>query len=361
MREKLEVFLYSHLPRHERMNDNEKYLFLMSFMACTNTAFAQLFLLLFHLVVSVSSLFYLYLFGFLMVLFLFLLVRKRRYPQFGILLSGIVILETLISAIYIGTNNFVIVYLLVTLIMQIIVPYAQVRARIVVIVVLGISMIALVLINHYMVPIINIGDNANTTLAFFNINLAFYGIITQLTIGSIIRDVILKSNQEKLEISRNEANTDLLTGLFNRRYADTFFSMLSAGQLEQVWCVAMLDIDDFKLLNDTHGHQAGDSVLKFVSDYIKSTLRKSDLVFRWGGEELLILLKDVDIAIAFRILDRIRGNIELESIKAHDSTLKVTVTIGVCPLDIHHIERSIDTCDRLMYKGKTSGKNVVVM
>ena len=365
MREKLEFFLYRHLPCDTRMNDSEKYLFLISFVACTYAVSMQLFLLLFHLVVRVSPLVHLYFCGLLIDLALFWLVRRHHYPLFGILLTGVIIAETLVSAVYIGTDNFLVVYLIVSLMMQIIIPYARTRVRVLMIVILGASMMALVLINHYIVNhhmtlMRDLGE-ANTTLAFFNVNIAFFGTIIQLTIGNTIWNVIWKSNREKLERSRTEANTDPLTGLLNRRYAGTFFEKLSASQLGQDWCVAMLDIDGFKLLNDTYGHQVGDSLLMLISHFLEKNLRKRDLVFRWGGEEFLILLNDVDITTAFHVLDKLRGKLETEYFEIQDKTINTTVTIGVCPLDIHHIGQSIDTCDRLMYQGKASGKNTVVM
>ncbi|MGI6687048.1 MAG: GGDEF domain-containing protein [Christensenellales bacterium] len=364
MRRKLEAFLYWHLPSHAQ-SDNEKFLYLISFVASTYAVSMQLFVLLFYLITGILPLFYLYLCGFLIDISFFWLIKKRNYSLFGILLSGVVIVETLVSAVCVGTDNFIIVYLIVTLMMQIIIPYARTRFRILMSVVLGFSMIALVIINHHiinrqMTPIWNLGE-ANTTLAFFNVHLAFFGTFIQLTVGNFIWDVIWKANQEELKKSKSDANTDPLTGLFNRRYADTFFRKLIAGQLEQDWCVAMLDIDDFKLLNDTHGHQVGDGILMLISDFIKANLRRRDLVFRWGGEEFLILLKDVEVDTAFHILDKVRGKLELENLEIHDKAFKVTVTIGVCPLDIHHVEQSIDTCDRLMYKGKAAGKNRVVM
>lgn len=360
MKKRLEAFLLLHMPREEQLSDNEKYLHMISFLACTYAVSMQFFLLIFHLATGVLPLFYVYLSGFLIDFLLFWLVRKRHYLPFGILLTLVVIVETLLSAVCIGTDNFIIVYLLVTIMMQIIIPYARTRVRVLMTAALYVSMIALVLINHYMVPTQDIGV-ANASLAFFNIHLAFFGTIIQLTIGTIIWDVIRKANQAKLDESRTAANTDPLTGLLNRRYATTFFKMLTSGQLTQEWCVAMLDIDDFKVLNDTYGHKAGDGVLMFISDFLKTNLRRRDLVFRWGGEEFLILLKDIDVVTAFNVLDKLRGRLASENIETHDLTLNVTVTIGVCPLDPEHIDQSIDTCDRLMYKGKDSGKNMVVM
>jgi len=359
IRKKLEEILYKHIPSQE-LSDDEKYLYLISIIACSFAMSMQLLLWVFYLFAGISPLVNIYFSGLLFLVLLVWLVLKHRYQLFGLLLSGIVIIETLVSAVFIGTNNFVIVYLFVALMMQMIIPYTSVRIRTFVVILLGISMYILVIINHNMIPTWNLGE-ANTTLAFFYINIAFFGTIIQLTVGNFIRDVIVKANRKKLEESKNEANTDPLTGLFNRRYANAFFKQLSINKVEQDWCVSMMDIDDFKVLNDTYGHKVGDEVLIFISDFIRKNLRKRDLVFRWGGEEFLILLKDVEVPIAFRILDKLRSRLELENIETHDKILNVTVTIGVCSLDIQHVEQSIDTSDQLMYKGKALGKNMVVM
>ena len=360
MKKKLEVILFRLLSRHSFVSDHEKSLYLILFAACTYAVSMNFILMLFHLVINVTPLFLISLTGFLSNMLGFWLVERGRYLPVGLLISGTVIIHALASAICIGTKNLVIVYLLTTLVMQFIIPYATFRIRTLVTAALWASMIALVFIGHHMTPLRDIGD-AYGALAMFNIHLAFFGTGIQLTIGNTIWDAIIRFNHEALEKSKSEANTDPLTGLFNRRYADFFFNKLTAGQLEQVWCVAMLDIDDFKMLNDAYGHLIGDDVLMFISDFIRTNLRRTDLVFRWGGEEFLILLKDADVSNAFRILDKLRYKLASENIETHDIILNVTVTIGVCPLDIYNVEKSIDTCDRLMYEGKDLGKNIVVM
>jgi len=360
MRKQLETFLYGRLSRHEFANDDEKYLYLISFIACTFAISMHFFLFVFHLAINMMPLFFVSLAGFLFDLLFFWLVERGYYLPFGLLLSGTVIIHVLATAICVGTRNLVIVYLLVTVMMQLIIPYASGRVRALVLGVLWASMVALVIINFHLTPLYDIG-HATAALAMFNIHLAFFGTIIQLTIGNAIWDAIIKFNREELERSKGEANTDPLTGLFNRRYAVTFFEKLRAGQIEQFWCVAMLDIDDFKLLNDTYGHEFGDDVLKYISDSITSSLRKTDVVFRWGGEEFLILLKDVDVSTAYRLLDKLRGKLELGNLEINDITSNVTVTIGVCSLDPQNIKQSIETSDRLMYKGKALGKNIVVM
>jgi diguanylate cyclase (GGDEF)-like protein len=360
MIEKLQAFLYRQLSRRSFKSDNAKFLFLISYAACFYATGMQLFLLFFYLAVGILPLLFASICLLLIDMLLFRLVRKGHYTPFGILISVTVIIFTMLTAICIGSDNFVILYLFVPFVMQVIIPYASVRARVLMAIALWACMISLIFIQRYMTPVCDIGE-ANFILTMFNIHLAIFGIAIQLTAGNIIWDVITKFRVDELKKFKIESHTDPLTGLFNRRYADIFFEKLKTGQAEQKWCVAILDIDDFKLINDTYGHHVGDGVLVLISNIVKTSLRKTDLVFRWGGEEFLILLKDVDISVAFHILNKIRGNLASENLETHGKILKLTVTIGSCPLDIHNVEQSIEICDRLMYQGKNSGKNVVII
>ncbi|MGI6334619.1 MAG: GGDEF domain-containing protein [Saccharofermentanales bacterium] len=360
MNGKLEAFLDSFLSRHSSKSDDEKYLFLFSNAACLYAAAAHLFLLFFFLAVGILPLFLIYLSGFLTDLLTFRLLSKGHYVLSGILLSLSVMFHAISSAIGTGADKLYILHLLVTFIMQPIIPYAKIRIRILMGGALWVCMMALLFIQHFTTPIWDIG-NASITITLFNVHISIIAIAIQLTLGNVIRDMIMNLKSTELEVLKTESNTDALTGLFNRRYADVFFERLSTGRAEQNWCVAMLDIDNFKLINDTHGHQVGDSVLVSIGNTTKANLRKTDFVFRWGGEEFLILLKDIDISDAFKILDKVRNNIASESLETHGKNLNITVTIGVCPLDIHNVSQSIHTCDHLMYKGKTLGKNIVLM
>ena len=359
----LEAFAYSRLSRLSFASNREKYLYLLSLAACIYGTIMNLFLSIFHFAIGVYPLFIVSTLVFLTDIYIFRLVIKGRYLRFGILFTWTVMVHVISSAICIGTNNFIILYLLVTVMMQIIIPYARIIVRVLMTIALWVCMIALIFIHSYVVPFWDIGA-ANIILTLFNVQLALFVTIIQLTIGNFIRGMVLKFNEKELEKSKNNANTDALTGLFNRRYADELFENLSnrGGQLGRTWCVAMLDLDDFKAVNDTYGHQVGDDVLIWISDFIKTNLRETDLVFRWGGEEFLILLKDINIFTAFQTLDKLRSKLEMESLEiSQGESINITVTIGICPLDVDKIKQSINVSDRLMYKGKISGKNVVIM
>ena len=117
----------------------------------------------------------------------------------------------------------------------------------------------------------------------------------------------------------------------------------------------MLDIDYFKMINDTYGHSAGDKVLIEVSSIIKSTLRSCDYVGRYGGEEFLIIIKDVSLEQGVAICERIR-----ESIENHEWSidgLRTSVSIGLSEITGNHTDSIVNKADELLYKSKSNGRN----
>ncbi|WP_103897213.1 PleD family two-component system response regulator [Rickettsia fournieri] len=168
-----------------------------------------------------------------------------------------------------------------------------------------------------------------------------------------------------LEQSVNLAAKDGLTGLFNRRYFDIHLKqMIEKTNKESIKLyLLMCDIDNFKHINDTYGHQAGDKVLTIVSRILKNTLRVTDLIARFGGEEFTILLTDIDISKAIETAERVRVKIEYMNFHIEDQIepLKITISIGVTKYKKEEsIESFIERADKAMYEAKTTGKNKVV-
>jgi diguanylate cyclase (GGDEF)-like protein len=156
---------------------------------------------------------------------------------------------------------------------------------------------------------------------------------------------------------RDMANKDRLTGLYNRRYMLEKLEELpddgSAGVL------AMADIDDFKKINDTYGHNAGDEVLKVVSQKMQNACKGCD-ISRWGGEEFLILCR-TDNQSALDMLDNMRKEIGSEPVTAEDSSIKVTITVGMSQrVSGDSIDEWINKTDQKLYFGKKNGKNRTV-
>jgi diguanylate cyclase (GGDEF)-like protein/PAS domain S-box-containing protein len=157
------------------------------------------------------------------------------------------------------------------------------------------------------------------------------------------------------------AHTDPLTGLMNRRHfrllADQELSR--ATRTHQQLFTMMLDIDHFKRVNDTHGHDVGDQALIAVAEVFKSGFRSMDILARWGGEEFLVLLPETDMAGAMLIAERIRQ--QVSQIKLSKIPEGLTISVGLCEAKPGMELKAVTSlADQALYQAKTSGRNRVV-
>ena len=153
---------------------------------------------------------------------------------------------------------------------------------------------------------------------------------------------------------------DLMTGLFNRRFFEHVMHH-NTDEDENKYTIAIFDIDDFKKVNDTYGHQAGDEVLKTVSRTISESSDKEFITVRWGGEEFVLYMPRIDEIHAYKHLENLRKKIENTEISFDDKIIKVTVTAGMCTsTSLIDYETIIRTADDRLYYGKRNGKNCVV-
>ena len=162
------------------------------------------------------------------------------------------------------------------------------------------------------------------------------------------------------------ARTDKLTGLANRHYFDQKIreEVAYADAWNSVINILMFDLDNFKGYNDSYGHASGDKLLKLFSDIIKQCVRKSDIPVRYGGEEFLILIRDMDIIIAKSVGDRIRKQLEKQCIRLGIKFGRqvVTASCGIAQYPAHssNIKDVIEMADQALYHAKEIGKNIVV-
>ena len=163
---------------------------------------------------------------------------------------------------------------------------------------------------------------------------------------------------EELKIT---SRVDGLTGLYNRRYWQERFEELYklSKRRNKPSTAMMLDIDHFKRVNDTYGHQAGDKVIKMLAALIKRCVRETDLAGRYGGEEFAIILTDSTLENATRVAERIRGLAELLEVEHDGQTITFTVSLGLA-----QFEQSLDSpmvwleqADQALYRAKESGRN----
>lgn len=171
---------------------------------------------------------------------------------------------------------------------------------------------------------------------------------------------MLEKQASELSVYMSEARTDTLTGLPNRRaYEEELERRLSEWKRRRVpLSVLMVDIDRFKQVNDTHGHQAGDAILKEVADTLCRAVRQADLVGRLGGEEIAVLLPNTDEHEARIAAHRCRVAIERSRCSFQGKTLRVTASFGAaCCLRNETGEQLMRRTDEAMYAAKENGRN----
>lgn len=160
------------------------------------------------------------------------------------------------------------------------------------------------------------------------------------------------------------ARVDQLTGMYNRKFLDEFVdvSIPQAARAKINYSVLMIDIDYFKMINDTYGHDVGDDAIRIVSGVIKNNIRKADIAIRYGGEEFLVLLYNCDATHVINVAENIRKAFSKEKISANGETFTKTLSVGcsMFPQDSDSIWKCIKFADMSLYEAKQTGRNKVV-
>lgn len=187
--------------------------------------------------------------------------------------------------------------------------------------------------------------------------------------GEIVGSVeVFNDNSERLESIgyfeklHDLAMTDELSGLQNRRYVKAFLES-KLGELRALglpFGIAFLDIDDFKRVNDTYGHDVGDEIIKLVAQTGMNALRKTDVMGRWGGEEFVAMFIGVDESGLAIVAEKLRFLIEHSAFRMEDQNIGVTVSVGAAMAVVgDSINTLMERADGLMYISKVNGKNRV--
>ena len=172
-----------------------------------------------------------------------------------------------------------------------------------------------------------------------------------------------KLNEELKELS----SKDPLTQLYNRRYfgeAALTMQSLAVRNNHHNISIIIIDVDNFKNINDTYGHGVGDKVIVTLARILENNCRKSDIVARFGGEEFVLLLYNTSVTFAENVAENIRKNVEDFKIDVKDGELKFTISLGVAQFEPQvdkNIECTINRADKALYSAKTSGKNKVIV
>ena len=210
-------------------------------------------------------------------------------------------------------------------------------------------------------PVIEISETASAFLTIFSGSAMFFSIVFYNTLYIYrSRREVTTLEQENEQLSA-DANSDTLTDLLNRRgFLPLLEALMNKGG-DQHFCIAFLDIDDFKKVNDTFGHDCGDEVLRHISYLIRKETHGHD-VCRWGGEEIIILLKDMDMRNARLRMEALRGSVETTPTAFFSQRIPATITIGLVENapSFKNPEEIIKAADERMYYGKQHGKNILI-
>ncbi len=212
---------------------------------------------------------------------------------------------------------------------------------------------------------LNASENIADSVVYFPVIALYPYTNWENQVGNLIRALALKEGQTHLLqndlISTKEKNfLDPLTGALNRRGCERSFENMVGyyASNEERFSLTMLDIDHFKKVNDTYGHDIGDEVLVDIGEIIKENIRKHDSFIRFGGEEFIILLADCDLNIAKIKAEKIRQNIENSSFTK--KKLNITASFGVVEYcEGKTLDSLVSEADALLYKAKDAGRNQV--
>ena len=194
----------------------------------------------------------------------------------------------------------------------------------------------------------------------------FFACFLEATMISLFSSDSLMQEEKLMEYNRKVthlASIDPLTGLINRRSTkEQISNLIDAGREEVPFIsLAMGDIDFFKKVNDTYGHEGGDEVLKGLAKCFLEETKDIGLVCRWGGEEFLFILPDMNGDEAYDFIEKLRRKVKTITFKHDDQEFNVSMTFGVQEHDFRDsIDMSIDKADRKLYTGKSSGRDQVV-
>lgn len=208
-----------------------------------------------------------------------------------------------------------------------------------------------------------LSDETESLMRLMNIVFCTMAVVIFSVLFVIEINLLIRKLNEAYDKLSYTAMHDSLTGLYNRHSLRDFFESLTESGNE--YCVALGDIDNFKKVNDTYGHDCGDEVLVTVSDIIKDGIAEQDLACRWGGEEILIIMRGTRDDCLYR-MNNIRSRINASVVESGNTSISVTMTFGFA--DCHEVENSeknhmdsiVILVDGRLYKGKNSGKNVIV-
>ncbi len=210
-------------------------------------------------------------------------------------------------------------------------------------------------------PIFEVSDIIQKVLMIFSSFVMVFSVIVYSVIYIYSSEYQMVSLEEKNQKLSVDAKEDALTSLLNRRGFLPVVESLMKSDTPTHFCVSFCDIDNFKRINDSYGHDCGDEVLRHITWIIKKEMHGCDIC-RWGGEEIIILMKDYDLAVAREKMEYLRKCIESNPTVFFNRRVEATITIGLAEYEdiFKEPDDIIKKADERMYYGKQHGKNILI-
>lgn len=292
-------------------------------------------------------------------------LHKEKYTHIYYVATAEIILNTIVTTRVVGWDCGFYTFLFALSVAGYFISYAFTQHRLLTPMLWG-GVAIIAYFSCYIYSRNHAASNAITDAATINALYIFNCICTFafISVFSILFMLEMRESQNKLfeenQMLGKIAGNDALTGLFNRWSMKT--ELEKAIQSGKPFCLIMCDIDDFKKINDTYGHNCGDEVLKHIAQLLSSSVSKGNYVCRWGGEEFLILLNSYSPQAAQELADKIRRTILASDTRFENQDIPHTMTMGIATYQKNQtIDSLISKADMKLYIGKRQGKNVVIV
>ena len=316
---------------------------------------------IFYIAIGLFELLYLMLFMFASSTAMLIYCSKGGRNRNIIICTGISVLSVLVHVLityYLGDSG-TIFFIISSMLVPHLYPLLKLRYILALDIMQVIAVNLAFWISRNITPVY--ADLIGAEYRFILMNIGLIICIFELYVNIFSVNSLKTVRQRVVENASKDAYIDALTGLGNRRMLQRQQSFLEA-ETDAPVCVAMIDIDFFKKINDKYGHAAGDKALVSLAETMRRLFRKSDILIRWGGEEFLILLRFTGISDAEALIERFRDSVESSVVAYDDGEFNLTVTIGLAEhRNGSTLNDTISRADGLLYQGKVDGRNRLVI